>query len=58
VQCGWRTDKYGVSWQAVPVALMEMLSGTDTAASQRAIAVMLRMKKLDIAALRRAYDNA
>jgi predicted 3-demethylubiquinone-9 3-methyltransferase (glyoxalase superfamily) len=58
VQCGWLTDKYGVSWQVVPVALMEMLSGTDTTASQRAIAVMLRMKKLDIAALRRAYDNA
>jgi predicted 3-demethylubiquinone-9 3-methyltransferase (glyoxalase superfamily) len=58
VQCGWLTDKYGVSWQVVPVALMEMLSKTDTAASQRAIAVMLRMKKLDIAALRRAYDNA
>ena len=58
VQCGWLTDKYGVSWQVVPVALMEMLSKADTAASQRAIAVMLHMKKLDIAVLQRAYDNA
>ena len=57
VQCGWLTDKFGVSWQVVPVALMEMLSRTDTAASQRAIAVMLHMKKLDIAALQRAYEN-
>jgi predicted 3-demethylubiquinone-9 3-methyltransferase (glyoxalase superfamily) len=41
----------------VPVALMEMLSKPDTAASQRAIGVMLGMKKLDLAVLQRAYDN-
>lgn len=57
VQCGWLTDRYGVSWQVVPVALMEMLSKPDTAASQRAIGVMLGMKKLDLAVLQRAYDN-
>jgi predicted 3-demethylubiquinone-9 3-methyltransferase (glyoxalase superfamily) len=57
VQCGWLRDKYGISWQVVPVALMEMLSTSDEAASQRAVAAMLAMKKLDIAALRRAYEN-
>jgi predicted 3-demethylubiquinone-9 3-methyltransferase (glyoxalase superfamily) len=57
-QCGWLTDKYGVSWQVVPKALMEMLSKSDRAASQRAISAMLKMKKLDIAVLQRAYENA
>jgi len=57
-QCGWLTDKYGVSWQVVPRALIEMLTKTDAAASQRAVAAMLNMKKLDISALKRAYENA
>ncbi len=55
VQCGWLTDKYGVSWQVVPTALIEMLSKTNTAASQRAVSAMLKMKKLNIAELKRAY---
>jgi predicted 3-demethylubiquinone-9 3-methyltransferase (glyoxalase superfamily) len=58
VQCGWLKDRYGVSWQVVPTALVEMLSKSDSAASQRAIAAMLRMKKLDISALRQAYEHA
>ena len=57
-QCGWLKDKFGVSWQIVPNALIAMLSGTDTAASQRAVAAMLQMKKLDISRLERAYKNA
>lgn len=57
-QCGWLTDKYGVSWQVVPIALQEMLGSTDAAASQRAVSAMLRMKKLDISVLQRAYENA
>lgn len=57
-QCGWLADKYGVSWQIVPNAWIEMMRGNDGAAIQRAINAMLGMKKLDIAALRRAYDNA
>ena len=57
-QCGWLVDKYGVSWQVVPKAFLEMLSSADSAASQRAISAMLGMTKLDILALQRAYENA
>jgi len=56
-RCGWLTDRYGVSWQIVPQALLDMLSKKDDAAAQRAMAAMLGMKKLDIAALQRAYRN-
>ena len=54
-QCGWLKDRFGVSWQVVPTALTEMLSDPDPAKAQRAMAAMLKMKKIDIAALRRAY---
>lgn len=57
-QCGWLKDKFGVSWQIVPRQLIAMLSGADAAASQRAVAAMLQMKKLDISLLERAYENA
>ena len=57
VASGWLTDRYGVSWQIVPQALLDMLSKKDSAAAQRAMAAMLGMKKLDIAALQRAYRN-
>jgi predicted 3-demethylubiquinone-9 3-methyltransferase (glyoxalase superfamily) len=56
-QCGWLKDKYGVSWQIVPEALPELLGGPDPVKSQRATSAMLKMKKLDIAALKRAYDG-
>jgi predicted 3-demethylubiquinone-9 3-methyltransferase (glyoxalase superfamily) len=55
--CGWLKDKYGVSWQIVPRALTEYVGGPDPAGSQRATQAMLGMKKLDIAALKRAYDG-
>ncbi len=54
-QCGWLKDKYGVSWQIVPTVLIEMLIDPDYAKSQRVMAAMLQMKKLDIEGLRRAY---
>ncbi len=54
-QCGWLKDKYGVSWQVVPVVLPEMLTGADSEKSQRAMQAMLHMKKLDIDELKRAY---
>jgi predicted 3-demethylubiquinone-9 3-methyltransferase (glyoxalase superfamily) len=57
VECGWLTDRYGVSWQIVPRAMIEMLNTPDKAASQRAFAAMLKMKKLDIAALQRAFKG-
>ncbi len=55
-QCGWLKDRYGVSWQIVPKAMIDMLLDPDYARSQRVMAAMMQMKKLDIAALRRAYD--
>ena len=55
--CGWLKDRYGLSWQIVPVALGEMLSDPDPATSQRVMAAMLQMSKIDLAELRRAYDS-
>ena len=54
-QCGWLKDRYGLSWQIVPRALLEMLNDPDTKKSQRVMAAMLRMKKIDIETLKRAY---
>lgn len=54
-QCGWLKDRYGVSWQVVPTALLDMINDPDGEKSQRVTAAMLRMKKLDIDALKRAY---
>ncbi|MFJ7792956.1 VOC family protein [Pseudomonas sp. NPDC096950] len=56
-QCGWVKDKFGVSWQIVPVALMEMLKDPDTVKSQRAMQAMMQMKKRDIAELQRAFHG-
>jgi predicted 3-demethylubiquinone-9 3-methyltransferase (glyoxalase superfamily) len=56
-QCGWLKDKFGLSWQIVPIALMDMMKDPDTKKSQRAMQAMLQMKKLDIAALQRAFDG-
>ena len=54
-QCGWLKDRYGLSWQVVPEVLLELLQADDQAAVRRATEAMLRMKKLDIAELRRAF---
>lgn len=54
--CGWLRDKYGVSWQIIPRALGEMLNDPDSAKAQRVMKAMLQMKKIDIAALRRAHE--
>lgn len=53
--CGWLTDPFGVSWQVVPAALDRMLEDADEEQADRVIAVLLQMKKLDLAALERAY---
>jgi predicted 3-demethylubiquinone-9 3-methyltransferase (glyoxalase superfamily) len=57
-QCGWLTDRFGVSWQVVPRALLELLNTSNTAASQRAFDAMMKMGKIDIAAVQRAYRDA
>lgn len=57
VQCGWLTDKYGVSWQITPVVLMEMQLAPDPVKTERVMKAMLQMKKLDIAGLRKAYEE-
>ena len=54
-QCGWLKDKYGVSWQVVPTALMEMINDADSRKSERVMEALLQMKKIDIDELKRAY---
>ncbi|HEX7342847.1 MAG TPA: VOC family protein [bacterium] len=56
-QCGWLKDKYGLSWQVVPTALVEMLQDKDPKKSERVMQAMLQMKKLDIQTLQDAYDG-
>jgi|SRR5215213_2993679 len=54
--CGWLKDRYGLSWQIVPVALGELLSDPDPGRAQRAMQAMLKMGKIEIAGLRAAAD--
>jgi predicted 3-demethylubiquinone-9 3-methyltransferase (glyoxalase superfamily) len=54
-QCGWLKDKFGLSWQIVPKVLSELLTNPDNAKSQRVFQAMLKMKKLDIKGLQRAF---
>lgn len=56
-QCAWLTDKFGVTWQIVPDILGKLLGGDDSEGADRAMAAMLKMVKLDIAELQRAYDG-
>jgi len=54
-QCGWLKDKFGLSWQIVPAKLGDMASDPDPAKSDRVMAAIMNMKKLDLATLERAY---
>ena len=56
-QCGWLKDKFGLSWQVVPRGMDELLSHPDREKSERAMEAMLRMKKLDMAELQRAFNG-
>ena len=56
-QCGWCKDKFGLSWQIVPKQMGDYLMGPDVTGAQRATAAMLQMKKIDIAALKAAYEG-
>lgn len=55
--CGWVTDKFGVSWQVIPKALNDMITDPDPKKTQRTFEALLAMKKLDIAALKDAYEG-
>jgi predicted 3-demethylubiquinone-9 3-methyltransferase (glyoxalase superfamily) len=55
--CGWLKDRYGLSWQIVPTEYNELLVSDDTDGARRAMEAMLRMGKLDLAELRRAYEG-
>lgn len=54
-QCGWLKDKYGVSWQIVPVAVSEMLSDSDNVKTERVMKALFPMKKIDLNDLKKAY---
>ena len=56
-RCGWLTDRFGVSWQIVPSALGEMMASDDTAAVERVTAAFMKMNKLDIAGMEKAFRN-
>ncbi len=56
-QCGWLKDRFGVSWQVVPREMGAYLGGPDPAGAARAMEAMLRMSRLDVAALREAYEG-
>jgi len=58
IQCGWLKDKFGLCWQIVPTVLPEMLNDPDPQKAQRAMQAMFTMKKIDIAALKQAYQQA
>ena len=55
--CGWLKDKYGVSWQIIPSILGKLMNDKDPAKAGRVVQAMLKMKKIDIAALKRAYEG-
>jgi predicted 3-demethylubiquinone-9 3-methyltransferase (glyoxalase superfamily) len=57
-QCGWLTDKFGLSWQIIPKALSEMLNDKAPEKSQRVMQAMMKMIKIDVPTLKRAYEGA
>jgi predicted 3-demethylubiquinone-9 3-methyltransferase (glyoxalase superfamily) len=55
--CGWLKDKFGLSWQVTPAILPQMLTDTDRKKAARVMEAMMKMKKIDVAALKRAYEG-
>ena len=55
--CGWLKDRFGVSWQVVPIGIADWMTSKDIAARDRAFDAVMRMKKLDIAAIQAAFDG-
>lgn len=58
VMCGWLTDRYGMSWQVIPMEMNDYIGGPDPEGAARAMQAMMNMVKLDIEALRLAYEGA
>jgi predicted 3-demethylubiquinone-9 3-methyltransferase (glyoxalase superfamily) len=56
-QCGWLTDKFGVSWQIVPSFVPKIMQSGDAAAIERVMRAVMPMKKLDVAKLQQAFDG-
>lgn len=56
-QCGWLKDRFGLSWQVIPLQLLEWITDPDVEKAKRVTEAMLQMKKLDLAGLRRAYEG-
>ncbi len=56
-QCGWLTDRFGLSWQIIPTALMQLMSDPDPVKSGRVMKAMMGMVKIDVAALKRAHEG-
>ncbi len=56
-QCGWLTDRYGISWQVVPTVLGELLQDEDPVRAGNVMRAMMQMRKLDIAVLKSAYEQ-
>lgn len=57
IQCGWITDRFGITWQIVPAGMAKLINGKDPEKARRATEAMLKMVKLDLAELQRAYDG-
>ena len=57
-QCGWLKDRFGLSWQVIPTKLGKLLGDPDREKANRAMQAMLKMKKIDVAALQKAFDGA
>ena len=56
-QCGWLKDRFGVSWQIVPADMWKIMSDPDRTRTERVMAAVMKMKKLDLAAIRRAFEG-
>jgi predicted 3-demethylubiquinone-9 3-methyltransferase (glyoxalase superfamily) len=56
-QCGWLKDRFGLSWQITPTILLRLITDKDPARSSRVMAAMMRMAKIDIATLKKAYEE-
>ena len=58
IACGWLADRFGVSWQVAPATIKELVGDPDPVKAGRAMQAMMKMVKLDLAALQRAHDGA